>query len=333
MDGYLTTIRRRRKLVASLVEERTRNEEHTKKTQQEAVNLDAKERKMFAHLHTAAGVEQAHRNKIQFEKTRIKRLRTIRGRFMTHAATRERQSFYNWTTYLTKEKEKRKEEEREKDMEQVEETRMQAIEYKNKQQLAKLVHDAHQPRRSNTRENKSLQSREHAKLLSAQRRHHEKTNLIKIQRPYEIIEGRWKAPMKLMIRPMPKILDPPSVDRPEYPTADYIASAQAEDPLLSCILLYLTTPLLLRDGQAIIEEEVNEKRQGMDDETLFRKRQDGHGLGMEKHMLERTKQRERVREEYLLQLFHHHDLHLPIKLKVRKYFRPITSISDIYFIL
>jgi hypothetical protein len=114
---------------------------------------------------------------------------------------------------------------------------------------------------------------------------------------------------------MPKILDPPGVDRPEYPSVDYVARAQAEDPLLSCVVLYLSTPLHKRNGQEMIEEELNAERQGMDDELLFRQRQDGRGLGMEEHTRERALQRERVREEYLLQLFHRHGLSLPIRLK------------------
>jgi membrane-bound lytic murein transglycosylase B len=90
---------------------------------------------------------------------------------------------------LKKERERKLDMDRMREEEEKEEQRIQTMNNKKNTELARLVHDAHQPRRTNTRENKSDRARGQEKLRSAKSLHDEKSNSLKrIERPYEVVE-------------------------------------------------------------------------------------------------------------------------------------------------
>jgi serine/threonine-protein phosphatase 6 regulatory ankyrin repeat subunit B len=327
MDGYLTTLRRRRGLVQNLVQEREKIRQDTLRAQEHAVTADANTKKILAQQYHGAKALALYRKTKQYERHKIKRFRKIRHQFLAHAATNERKMFEGWVDWLKEEKirhhhsiTKKQRRDKELDIEQAEQ------QLKN-ETLAKLVQDAHAPRRSGTNYEKSRGVRRRERLYAAGRAHHETGLLHRVDHQglgYVEEKGR-PRPTQLLIRPIPEILNPPHVDRPEYPTTKHVAEAQKEDPLFSCVLFYLRLPLEIRDGQKLVEDDLTKERQAMSDAELFRKRQDGQGKGVENHLQERRAHRERRQEEYLLQEFHVHNLSLPVTVKkMMRICRPLT---------
>ncbi len=124
---------------------------------------------------------------------------------------------------------------------------------------------------------------------------------------------------------VPEILDPPHVDRPNYPTIPLIRESQLKDSIYKCIIYYLQQPLNIRNGQKLLEKEINEKRQSMTDRELFRQRQDGQGEGVKQSLLKHSVHRRNKQEEFILQLFHANNMHLTINVQdMITLLRPLT---------
>ena len=329
MDKYLADFRRRRKLVDNLVQERQRIHQDTLIKQKLAITADRNTRKIQANLYNGAkALELYHKTKL-FQQTKIKRLRKIKQQFLQHAATNERKTFLNWVENAKNHKLQRIKTTQENAREHAIETEQRQELERQQYKLAQLVQDAHAPRRKGTNTNKSKEMKMRERLYAAGRAHHE-TGLLKRVNHYGLCSGFVEEkgrprPTQLLIRPIPEILDPPHVDRPEYPTVRLISTCQKEDPLLSCVLIYLELPLDERDGQILVQRDINQERQGMTDALLFRNRKDGQGKGWHVHEKEKKIHRKNKQEEYLLTQFQNQNVSLPCTVsKMLRICRPIT---------
>ena len=353
MNDYLANLRRRRQLVTNLVHERHQIHATTLSKQRVAITYDQQQKELLANKYNTYKAITQQRSAAVFQKNQLKRLRGIKQKFLHHMAVQERTIFDRWKHETAVQAKARQEQAEERRIEE----RLTAIEHelqaRQHQEMVQLVQDAHAPRRKGTVYQRSSGVTAQQRMFAASRHYLERekaggggsagggapphlgklrgprTKLLnRIKRGYDVEENmkqRKHDIRHLLIRPMPEILDPPQADRPEYPTTALIGLRQSEDPLYKCMLLYLNIPLEERKGQVILREDNTKRRQALSDEMLFRQRQDGLGLGVQRSLHQDKRNQQQKQHEYMLHVFHRHNLSLPVTVaKMIATLRPLT---------
>ena len=135
---------------------------------------------------------------------------------------------------------------------------------------------AEAPARKGARRPVSSATRMRERLFAAGRKHHETPLLPRVDQGYDVLEKDHPQPLGLLIRPIPEILEPPSVDRPDRATDSLVSVTQREDPVIAAARFYLSIPLEVREGEhgKLFDAELDDPKE-WSQQNLSRERKDG----------------------------------------------------------